>query len=89
MLEGELEVAAGDMAIWSKLGPRSCVRIPGGTLHSYRVASERARFITFTTPAGAGRFFAEMSEKVRELPADAPRIGEVAGRNGVEIVMPA
>jgi quercetin dioxygenase-like cupin family protein len=55
VVDGEVAfVVDGDVR---RLGPGGCAVIPGGTPHSFRVLSERARMLVVGTPAGLEELF--------------------------------
>ncbi len=85
ILEGEIEqTSQGD----SRRLSEGCFALtPGGTVHSYRVATARARFLVLTAKAGAARFFADMDREIGGEP-DFGKVVEVARRNQVEVAVP-
>ncbi len=92
MLEGELTFWLGDAApVRGKAG--SFVYVPGGVPHAFRVESETARYLIFTTP-NHGAFYRAISEPAPErvLPPPAPmdmeKVEAACERYGVEILGP-
>jgi quercetin dioxygenase-like cupin family protein len=74
--EGEMDVVVGGETM--RATPGSFVNIPAGTIHSYRITSDRARFVVITTPRGASEFFHDVSR-------DPSKILEVARRHGLTV----
>jgi quercetin dioxygenase-like cupin family protein len=63
--------------------------LPRGTIHGFKGASELpARVLIFAAPAHGSDFFHELSEKIRNVPDDLPKIPAIGQRHGVEF-MPA
>lgn len=62
---------------------------PGGTMHSFRGASEEdARMLVFDAPAHAADFFKDIDREVRG-PADMARVPAIGDRHGVRFAPPA
>jgi mannose-6-phosphate isomerase-like protein (cupin superfamily) len=80
MLDGEMDVLIGERTV--HLVPGMFVYIPAGTPHNFRYTTQ-GRFFSYTSAAGAARFFAELDRDAPELPPNLGRIVEVALRNGV------
>lgn len=83
-LEGHVEVTIGDHT--TTIGPGDVAVAPAGTLHCYRVASERARFRVVTSGHRASQFFADMSRNAAPglpTPESLPVIIDIARRNGL------
>lgn len=92
VLEGEVEIVAGDgPPVVAPAG--SFIHIPGGVAHAFRVVSETARYLLFTTPHH-GRFYEAMSTPAtsREMPEPGPmdmeKIEAACEAYGVEILGP-
>jgi len=81
VLEGELEVLRAEESFILAAG--DCIQIPAMTLHSYRVASEVAHFLTITSPASAVAFFTDVAANAPTL-ENLPAVIEVARRNRVD-----
>jgi quercetin dioxygenase-like cupin family protein len=74
VLEGRLTVQAGDQRFELEAGGSAVV--PMGVPHTFRVASETARVLVLSTPAGLERFVRDGSVPASAAtlpPADAPR----------------
>ncbi len=55
---------------------------PGGTLHSFKGASDRpARVLVFDAPAAAEQFFRDVDREVKTYPADLARVPEIGLRH--------
>jgi quercetin dioxygenase-like cupin family protein len=92
VLEGELKLYLGDEpGILAPAG--SFAHIPGGTVHGFRVESETARYLIFTTPRH-GEFYRAITLASREggLPPiesiEGAVIKQAAQDYGVEFVGP-
>lgn len=94
ILEGELEITAGDETYRATAG--SFVHLPRGVPHAYRnVGAGAARFLTLMVPAGLERFFQDVGKPALDSttpPAladeDLERLVEVAATYGVDILPP-
>ncbi len=93
VLEGEMTFWLGDAAPITGIAG-TFVHIPGGVVHAFRVESETARYLIFTT-ARHGEFYRAISEPALErvLPPPAPmdmeRVEAACERYGVQIVGPS
>ena len=88
VLEGELELLAGERAV--KAGPGSFVTIPRGTIHTYRNnTGETAKFLAWGYPSGVEGFFAELDREVKSLPPDVDLVLNIAARHNVRFAPPA
>jgi mannose-6-phosphate isomerase-like protein (cupin superfamily) len=85
MLEGEMDVLVGERKI--HMLPGMYVYIPAGTVHNFCYTTP-GRFFSYTSGAGAAKFFAELDRDAPELPPNIPRILEIAGRNRVSVPPP-
>lgn len=81
VLEGGLEVDIDGSVV--ALGEGASAHVPAGALHSYRVATPTARWLTTTSPAGAVDFFADVDASVSS-PDDLPALVAAARRNRVD-----
>lgn len=83
VIEGELAVMVGEEQTLA--GPGTSVLVPAGTVHTFQVASRRARFITTTSGDRASAFFRDLASTAPGAPTDAtmPLVVEVAKRNGL------
>jgi mannose-6-phosphate isomerase-like protein (cupin superfamily) len=91
VLEGELTVTRGAETVAAPAG--TCVFLPRGVPHAFRVGAAPARLLQLNTPAGLERFFAEAGEPARGpgLPPGPPDVGRLlalAPAYGVEILGP-
>ena len=91
-------VLEGELTIYISEGPGvrapagTCVHLPGGTVHGFRVESETARYLILTTPRH-GEFYRSITSRASGWPASA-RIGEgsqikrASSNYGIEFVGP-
>ncbi len=93
VLDGELRLFIGDRE--SVLAPGRAALAPRGVAHTYRVQSDRARWIVINSPAGFEQFVLAASEPApgaglppagRELDPDA--LATAAAGQGIEILGP-
>lgn len=83
-MEGEFEVTIGETTTVLRAG--DVMRAPGGTLHSYRILSDRARFRVITSGHRSSLFFADLDANAptgAPSPETLPAIIDVARRNGL------
>jgi mannose-6-phosphate isomerase-like protein (cupin superfamily) len=93
VLDGELLLFVGEEEV--RLGAGRCVVAPREVPHTYRVESERARWLDVNTPAGFERFVSEVAVPAAEegLPppgraADPGALAAAAASQGIEILGP-
>ena len=86
VLEGTLELF--DDGSWSTASAGATGTVPPNQVHSYRLGSAETRFLTITGPGAARQFFEEMDAEITTLPPDIGRVLKVAGRNGLDVVLP-
>jgi quercetin dioxygenase-like cupin family protein len=93
VLEGELRLFLGDREIAVAAGQAALA--PRGVAHTYRVESDRARWIVINSPAGFEQFLLTASEPAPgdELPpagrrADPAALADAAAAHGIEILGP-
>ena len=92
VLEGEITLHIGE-GPGVRAGPGSFAHIPGGTVHGFRIESERARYLILTTPRH-GEFYRAIT--LPSLPGGLPpretldgsQIGAACEKYGVEFVGP-
>jgi quercetin dioxygenase-like cupin family protein len=83
-LTGEVEVVVGADAI--TLAPGGFVEVPADTVHTFRVVSDSATFLTLTSGHRASAFFADIEASMPLGPpteATLPILIDVARRNGL------
>jgi quercetin dioxygenase-like cupin family protein len=84
VLEGEIVVSQdGTDEVY---GPGAFTTTPGGLTHTYRIASDTARFLVMTTGGRASQFFADIDANVPAgppTPETLPTLIDVAKRNGL------
>lgn len=95
VLEGELSFYAESRdAPAARGGPGTVFVVGQGVPHSFRVESERARFLGLSTPAGHERFFRDAGEPAQgdglppQRPVDEERLERACRAHGVEILGP-
>jgi quercetin dioxygenase-like cupin family protein len=84
VLEGEVAVTQSGTEVVH--GPGAFLTTPAGMTHTYRIASEQARFLVITTGDRASVFFADVAANVppgAPTPESLPTLIEVAKRNGL------
>jgi quercetin dioxygenase-like cupin family protein len=93
VLEGKLSLHLPGGSV--ELGPGQAAFAPRDVAHVYRVESETARWLGITAPAGFDGFVREAGDPAPEevLPPegrthDPARLGEIAGRYGIELLGP-
>jgi hypothetical protein len=92
--EGELTFWVGGQVISAPAG--TFIYGPRDVPHTFEVASEQARFLLVTEPAGFEHFMRTLAEPARSPtipppasePPDVPRLSAVAAEYGIEILGP-
>lgn len=83
ILSGQLSLTVG--TVEHHLRPGDFAHVPPRTPHGYRNdGSEAVRFLAWTVGGPIDRFFADMSEQVRVMPDDAPRMQALMQRYGID-----
>ena len=91
VLEGELTLYIDDQPVRAPAG--SFAHLPGGTVHGFRVESEKARYLILTTPRH-GEFYRAISLASRPggLPPpesiEGPQIKQASRDFGIEFIGP-
>ena len=93
VLEGRLTVYLGEEPLDAPAG--TCVLLPRGGEHTYRVESEEARLLVFLLPAGLEGCYRELDQAARAADGapdkgshQVERLVATAARYGVEITGP-
>ena len=92
VLEGEITLYIGEEP-GVRAGAGSFSHIPGGTVHGFRITSERARYLILTTPRH-GEFYRAItlpSQPDGSPPPESiegPQIKQAAQQYGIEFVAP-
>jgi mannose-6-phosphate isomerase-like protein (cupin superfamily) len=93
VLEGDVRLFVGDREVMVAAGQAALA--PRGVPHSYRVESDRARWLVINSPAGFEQFVRAASEPAprAELPpagrrADPAELARAAADQGIEILGP-
>ena len=87
-------ILSGEVEMWLEgesftRGPGETAFIPRGAEHTFRVISDHpCRHLVILTPGGFDAFFAEMAEGGYAIPADMPRIIEIAARHNLRFTGP-
>jgi mannose-6-phosphate isomerase-like protein (cupin superfamily) len=84
VLEGRMGAKLGDDVVHADAG--DLVFKPRDQWHTFwNAGDEPARILEVISPGGFERYFAEIGEVVAEGPPDPGRLGEIAGRYGLEM----
>ena len=83
MLEGEVEVVIAGQSHRATAG--DFFLAPGDTVHCFRIVGESARFLVFTSGAGAGNFFRAMDREIGFPPPSFDNVCSVAIRQGLTL----
>ncbi len=92
VLEGEVTLFIGDQP-GVRAGAGSFAHVPGGTVHGFRIESETARYLIFTTPRH-GEFYRAITLPSQPDGSPPPesiegsQIKKASGEYGVEYVGP-
>ena len=92
VLEGEVAFFLGEEP-GEILGPGGFVHVPGGAVHGFRIESEAARYLIFTTPHH-GEFYRAISlpsgpgGSPPDKPIESAQIKEASQQYGIEFVGP-
>jgi quercetin dioxygenase-like cupin family protein len=83
VLEGQVMIVVGGDHILAE--PGTSVVVPAGQVHTFQVASNKARFITTTSGRRASKFFRDLAAHAPGAPTDETlaTVIEVAKRNGL------
>jgi quercetin dioxygenase-like cupin family protein len=84
VLDGEIEFVIDGKK--ETLTPGSWLLVHGGTIHTSKVLSDRARYLMLAEPAGVEDFLAEVHDETADDPANLAKILEIASRHGLEAV---
>uniref|UniRef100_B8HZ44 Cupin 2 conserved barrel domain protein n=1 Tax=Cyanothece sp. (strain PCC 7425 / ATCC 29141) TaxID=395961 RepID=B8HZ44_CYAP4 len=88
VLEGTMMMQLGDQEL--AIEPGDFVYIPAGTVHGYKNGSNQCvRFLAWSIGGAIDEFFAEMAEKVIELPEDLPKMPTILNKYGIRMVEPS
>jgi mannose-6-phosphate isomerase-like protein (cupin superfamily) len=85
VLEGAVDVLMGDRM--QTVGQGELVFVPGGTLHTFRIKTARARFLGFTSRAGASAFFRDIDQEVGDT-LDVGKMIQIANRHAIQVAPP-
>lgn len=86
VLEGEIAFfLGGQSAVRAPAG--SFVHIPGGTIHGFRIESEKARYLILTTPRHE-QFYRAITSAVPHAAIDDAVIGKACHDYGIDFVGP-
>ena len=86
ILEGEVSFYLGDQP-GQRTTAGAFVHIPGGTVHGFRIESEMARYLIFTTPRHA-EFYRAITLPSTRAAVDDAVIGQACQEYGIEFVGP-
>lgn len=83
VLEGMVDVLVGKDTVQSI--PGTCVTIPGGTIHTYQIRSETARFLVTTSTTAASDFFQELHQSFMQGTCALEEVIAIAARHHVTL----
>jgi uncharacterized RmlC-like cupin family protein len=84
ILEGRMTLFVGELTIDVPAG--SCAFAPRGLPHTYRVESDRARWLVTGSPAGFDAFVRDVAAAGSDV---APsELASISGRHGIELLGP-
>ena len=86
MLEGTLELF--DDGSWSTASAGATVTVPPNQVHSYRLGSAETRFLTITGPGACAAVLRGDGRRDHHASARHRAVLKVAGRNGLDVVLP-
>ncbi len=92
VLEGTVALFIGDGPAVAA-GPGSFAHVPGGTIHGFRIESEKARYLILTTPRH-GEFYRAITNGLgpdgepKGQPIDGAVIKEACEKFGIEFIGP-
>lgn len=86
VLEGDVTYYLGDQA-GRRVSAGAFVHVPAGTVHGFRVVSERARYLILTTPRHA-EFYRAITAPTRGAPIEDGAIARACAEYGIEFVGP-
>lgn len=84
VLDGVLSLFVGDES--AELAAGDSLVAPRGTPHTYRVESDRARWLVVCSPAGFDDFVREVASAGERI--EPPALAEKAARYGIEVLGP-
>lgn len=84
VLDGLVEVLVGDETVQAV--PGTCVTIPGGTIHTYRIGSDTARFLVTTSTTAASAFFEALHQALAQEPGALDEAVAIAARHQVTLL---
>jgi quercetin dioxygenase-like cupin family protein len=85
VLEGAIDVLTGDRM--QTVGQGEFMFVPGGTTHTFRIKTARARFLSFNSGGGASAFFRDIDHEVGDT-LDVDRMIRIANRHAVQLALP-
>lgn len=88
MLAGTMVMQLGSQELTIETG--DFVHVPAGTIHGYRNDTHQpVRFLAWSVGGAIDEFFTEMSEQIREMPNDLPKMPAILEKYGIQMVQPA
>jgi len=88
VLSGSLELAVAGQEV--ALGAGEFVRIPGGTVHGFKGASDTpTQILILQSPGDAEDFFRACAKEIKNIPADLARMPELGARYGIRMAPPS
>lgn len=83
VLDGEVEILINTETVLGT--PGYCVNIPGGMVHTYRIASDTARFLVITSTSAASAFFKDLQQATAAGSLDLGDVITIATRHQVQL----
>ena len=66
------------------------VHVPEGAIHGYRNdGTEPCRFLAWTVGGPIDQFFIEMSDKIKNMPEDLPKMPEILSKFRIQMLEPS
>ncbi len=88
MLTGKMVMQLGSQELTVETG--DFVHVPAGTIHGYRNDTDQpVRFLAWSIGGAIDQFFTEMSEQIREIPNDLPKMPTILAKYGIQMVQPS
>lgn len=85
MLAGTMTMQLGDQE-WM-IEPGDFVHVPAKTIHGYSNHSAQSiRFLAWSVGGAVDEFFTEMSENIRTVPDDLPKMPAIFEKYGIQMV---
>jgi quercetin dioxygenase-like cupin family protein len=83
VVQGEVDVVFQDRTHRCKAG--DSLRVAAGTVHGFKVGTEGAKFLAFTSPQGASELFRALDRERRVAPLTPEKVVQIAAACGVKV----